>query len=145
MMKAIIVDLDGTLCNNAHRQHLVEAKKWDAFYDALTADTPNPWCMEIIESMREWDSVATLLVSGRPDSHWTQTVDWLHEHMPKWDGLFMRKAGDYRKDCIVKEEIYRNNIEGRFDVLFCIDDRKQVVDMWRAIGLTCLQCAEGNF
>lgn len=57
----------------------------------------------------------------------------------------MRKDGDFRKDSIVKEEIYREWIEPFHEVLFCIDDRKQVVDMWRSIGLTCLQCAEGNF
>ena len=142
--RAIIVDLDGTLCNTDHRQHLVEAKKWDEFYDALPDDLPHDWCRELVKAMRD-QKVMTLLVSGRPDSHWGQTTEWLSKHMPKWDGLFMRKTGDYRKDCIVKEEIYRKNIEPHFEILFCVDDRKQVVDMWRSIGLVCLQCAEGDF
>jgi hypothetical protein len=34
------------------------------------------------------------------------------------------------------------NIE---DVFLVVDDRQQVVDMWRKEGLTCLQVAEGNF
>lgn len=142
--KAIIVDLDGTLCNTDHRQHLVQAKKWNEFYDALVNDPLHEWCAGLIAAMRE-QGVHALLVSGRPDSHWEQTAQWLSSNMPQWDGLFMRKTGDYRKDCIVKEEIYRKDIEPRFEVLFCVDDRKQVVDMWRSIGLTCLQCAEGNF
>lgn len=29
------------------------------------------------------------------------------------------------------------------DILFTIDDRQSVVDMWRANGITCLQCKKG--
>jgi hypothetical protein len=57
----------------------------------------------------------------------------------------MRSAGDMRKDSIVKEEIYRQEILGRYNVWFVLDDRNQVVDMWRLLGLRCLQVAPGNF
>ena len=57
----------------------------------------------------------------------------------------MRKTGDNRKDSIIKEEIYRNLIEPNYNIEFVLDDRNQVVDMWRRIGLTCLQVADGNF
>jgi len=30
-------------------------------------------------------------------------------------------------------------------VLFIVEDRSSVVDMWRAQGLVCLQCAPGEF
>lgn len=41
--KAIIVDLDGTLCNAEHRKHYVEAKKkdWKSFYNGIAQDKPN--------------------------------------------------------------------------------------------------------
>ena len=32
-----------------------------------------------------------------------------------------------------------------FDPIMAVDDRQQVVDMWRANGLTVLQVDEGNF
>lgn len=57
----------------------------------------------------------------------------------------MRPAGDYRPDQIVKRELYEAHIAGQYDVLFCVDDRNSVVAMWRELGLTCLQCAEGDF
>ena len=44
----------------------------------------------------------------------------------KYDYLFMRKTGDKRKDSEVKSEIYFTNIHYKFNVLFAIDDRKQV-------------------
>ena len=57
----------------------------------------------------------------------------------------MRAAGDDRKDEIIKREIYNREIKPAFDVLCVLDDRDQVVRMWRAMGLTCLQVAPGDF
>jgi hypothetical protein len=31
------------------------------------------------------------------------------------------------------------------NILYAVDDRQRVVDMWRSNGITCLQVAEGNF
>jgi hypothetical protein len=57
----------------------------------------------------------------------------------------MRKRNDFRKDFEVKREIYEAQIANRFDVLCVFDDRQQVVDMWREVGLVCLQVAAGDF
>ena len=57
----------------------------------------------------------------------------------------MRTLGDMRKDSIVKQELYEQNILGKFNVSFILDDRQQVVDMWRSLGLTVFQVAEGDF
>lgn len=141
--KAIIVDLDGTLCNVKHRRHHIENKRWDKFYEELTNDKPNLWCLEII---RRFSLDEIVFVSGRPDNYRAKTIEWLRFFTNHGDcKLLMRKEGDFRKDSVVKEEIYREQIKPLYDVMFCIDDRKQVVDMWRSIGLTCLQCAEGDF
>lgn len=45
----------------------------------------------------------------------------------------------------MKKAWYHELIEPFFDVLFAVDDRKRVADMWRSVGLTCLHCDEGNF
>jgi hypothetical protein len=57
----------------------------------------------------------------------------------------MRKSGDYRKDYEVKKEIYETYIKDKFNVLCVLDDRQSVVDMWRSLGLTCLQVNYGDF
>jgi hypothetical protein len=57
----------------------------------------------------------------------------------------MRKTDDFRKDSIIKEEIYQNEIEGKYNVLCVLDDRNQVVEFWRAKGLVCFQVAPGDF
>jgi hypothetical protein len=57
----------------------------------------------------------------------------------------MRPAGDSRKDSIVKSELFDAQIREAYDVVCVLEDRNQVVEAWRAMGLTVLQVAEGNF
>lgn len=53
--------------------------------------------------------------------------------------------GDYRQDKDVKEEIYKNTDWGMFRIEGVFEDRKQCVDMWRRMGLTCYQVADGDY
>lgn len=62
----------------------------------------------------------------------------------KWK-LLMRKEGDFRKDVIVKQEIFRKHIEGKYWVRFVFDDRQQTVDGFRELGLPVFQVAKGDF
>ena len=42
--------------------------------------------------------------------------------------------------------MFDQNIAGKFNVDFVLDDRNQVVDMWRLdLGLACLQVYYGDF
>lgn len=142
---AVIIDLDGTLCDTTHRQHHMQAdkKNWKAFYDALVYDKPNKWCQQLYWSLL-FNDIEVLFVSGRPDDYRNETEEWLERHRFE-EQLYMRKSGDFRKDATIKTEIYHDYIEPHFNILFCVDDRQQVVDAWRSIGLTCLQCAKGDF
>jgi hypothetical protein len=84
-------------------------------------------------------------VSGRTDDCQPQTEKWLQQYEVNYASLYMRKTGDMRKDSIMKDEIYRQHIEGKYNVKFVLDDRQQVVDMWRGLGLTVFQVDEGDF
>lgn len=146
--QTVICDLDGTLCNIDHRLHyLKENKDWDSFYDNCDKDTANLWCVKILESLAN-SGVNIVFVSGRRSSTWEKTTKWLNDNLPVkvWLGreLYMREDGDYRKDCIIKKEIFDEYLAGR-NILFALDDRQQVVDMWREQGLICLQVAKGDF
>jgi predicted kinase len=52
---------------------------------------------------------------------------------------------DQRKDSIIKQELYEQHVLGKFNVKFVLDDRNQVVSLWRELGLTCFQVNYGNF
>jgi len=83
-------------------------------------------------------------MSGRPENYKPETVQWLRDNFITYHTLLMRKEGDSRNDKIVKLELF-GKIRQAGEVLFAIDDRQQVVDMWREEGVTCLQCDYGNF
>lgn len=147
--KAIIVDLDGTLCDLSHRLHYVkgEKKDWPSFLSGVHNDLLNRWCSELIYAMDK-RGYKTIFCTGREGTKeiMDKTTTWLTNWLPNlgWC-LYHREEGDHRKDAIIKRELYKNFIEPEFNVLFVVDDRQQVVDMWREVGLTCLQCAKGDF
>lgn len=146
---AIICDLDGTLCDIDHRLHFVQKiegagkKDWKGFFNGLSEDKVNDWCRDILHSLQDDNKI--VLCSGRPDSHRKQTEEWLKKFGLHYDNLFMRSRNDFRSDDVVKEQILDFEILTRFEPYFCIDDRDQVVKMWRKRGLVCLQCAPGDF
>lgn len=145
--QAIIIDLDGTLCNVNHRLHFVKESppNWSAFFDACVDDLPNPAIVALYDMARDAGKTV-IYVSGRPETHRAPTEAWLCKHGV--DGhtmLLMRPAGDYRPDDTIKRELYEAEIAGKYDVIFTVDDRNVVVQMWRSLGLTCLQVAEGDF
>lgn len=148
---AIVCDLDGTLCNIDHRLHFVhppvgKKKDWRSFSESLRTDTVNEWCDAILFQFNQFSNEKIVLCSGRADNYRDLTKDWLKTKVRFYhDNLFMRPRDDYRKDDIVKEIILDFEILTRYKPYFFIDDRKQVVDMWRKRGFVCLQCAEGLF
>lgn len=144
-VQAIVCDLDGTLCNIDHRLHFVKDgnKDWKNFFYNIPYDTANGWCADLLAKME--NNYKIVLASGRPDDHEKNTREWLDAKWIQFDNLFMRRRGDFRQDNIVKEIILEFEIKPLYDVAFCIDDRDQVVKMWRSHNIVTLQCAEGNF
>lgn len=132
--KAIIVDLDGTLANLNGRNP----------YDASTCEKDLQH-FHVADAVRRYPD-AVVLCSGREDKYRAETERWLERCNIPYEALFMRKTDDQRKDSIIKREIFDNEIRGKWMVEYVIDDRQQVVDMWRSeLGLVCWQVAEGDF
>lgn len=142
---AIIVDIDGTLANVDHRKHFAETKQWDKFSELCHLDTVNQWCLEIINKFK--NDHAIILLTGRmfKTTTQTETLNWLQENKVHWNELHGRPNKVKIEDCVYKEDVYRTKIEPNYNVLFCIEDRKRVVEMWRGLGLTCLSCDAGEF
>lgn len=134
LSEAIIVDIDGTLALRGDRSPYDWKKVGD--------DSLNVPVFKLIDSLCEYRRI---LVSGRDEMCRGETERWLMKHGIWYTDLHMRKTMDQRKDSIVKQEIYEQHIKDKYEIAYVIDDRNQVVAMWRSLGLTCLQVAEGNF
>jgi len=154
--KAIICDLDGTLALIGDRSPY-DASRCDEL------DSPHVPVVECVKAMHA-KGVKIVFMSGREDKYHEQTVRFIEQHVrvpANWAfpkdhedrdshvcipyELHMRPTGDSRKDAIVKRELFDANVANKYNVLFCLDDRNQVVNFWRSIGLTCFQVQEGDF
>lgn len=140
----IICDIDGTLA------HMKDRGPFD--WDKVGNDEPNFPIMGILGTYKDqdrenphWEPVRVILFSGRNEVCRKETEEWLDRFDVEYDALYMRKEDDSRKDSIIKKELYEQHIQGKYNVHFVLDDRNQVVDLWRSLGLTCLQVAEGDF
>ena len=134
----IICDIDGCAAHRCDRN-------WFE-YDKVINDEPDFAVRNIVNAF--YDKGYTILfVSGREGTSTCRelTQRWLDENGFKHHALYMRKEGDYRRDSIVKKEIYDEQIKDKYVVEFVLDDRNQVCSMWREIGLKCLQVQLGDF
>lgn len=138
---ALICDIDGTLALNTSGRSPYD-------WSRVGEDTLNAPIAEIVTLYSVIKNCKILFVSGRDEVCKLQTFDWLKKHgfyRNETDALLMRPEGNNEKDSVIKERIYRDHIEGKYNVRFVLDDRNQVVRMWRDLGLTCLQVADGAF
>jgi len=132
---AIIVDIDGTIAKMGDRSPYDWSK---VGLDDIHRDV-----VDLVDDIGLLRSI--ILVSGRDESCREQTLAWLARNNIRYDILHMRPAGNNEKDTIIKERIYREHIEGKYNVKYVLDDRDAVVSMWRSLGLRCLQVAPGDF
>ena len=107
----------------------------------------NTAVVSILQAFRSSQpTMEILLFSGRSARARAQTESWLTQHVIPYDLLVMRAVGDERKDATVKREMYEEHISGKRSVWFVLDDRDQVIDLWRReLGLRCLQVNYGQF
>lgn len=151
--RAIICDLDGTLCDVEHRRHFVrrpegEKKDWKGFFDNMSEDRVIQPVADILwKYHNSYNATHTKVVfcSGRPDNYRKITDEWLVKHQLDFGPLYMRSRNDQRQDDIIKEILLDFEILTRFTPYFILDDRDQVVRMWRRRGYICLQVAPGDF
>ena len=145
-IKAIYVDMDGTLANCEHRRHLVEVNNWPGFFEGMCDDTIITHTEEVLRALHA-AGYAIIIGSARPDenNYRQMTTEWLDRHNIPYSAIYLRKGGDYRKDSIVKIELLDQMIEDGWDIQFALDDRDQVVKAFRDYGLPVMQVNEGDF
>jgi predicted kinase len=135
--KAIICDLDGTLALIGDRDP----------YDASKSDEDG--LNEAVASVLKLfalNGYKIILLSGREDIFREPTVRFLTKFAIPYHHLWMRRTKDFRKDAVIKREIFDREIGGKYYVEFVLDDRDQVVAMWRQnLQLNCFQVNYGNF
>ncbi|AXH67881.1 polynucleotide kinase [Mycobacterium phage Bromden] len=140
--EVVVVDIDGTLA------HMTGRSPYD--YSQVHTDTVDEQIKRLVNDMWEL-CVGVLIVTGRDDECREPTEKWLVDNGIGYDELHMRPTGakdnhgNKLPDYLVKYDLFNANIRGKYNVRFVLDDRDQVVNLWRALGLKCLQVQPGDF
>ena len=135
--KAVIYDVDGTLAHNNGKRGYFD---WNKVY----VDVVDEKVRETLNVFKN-SGYKIIIVTGRDGSCEELTKNWLKTNNIHFDQFFMRQEDDFRKDTVIKKEIYNNHIKDNFNILGVFDDREKVVSMWRELGLKCYQVIDGLY
>lgn len=141
----VVFDLDGTLTDAGHREHFVQRPKgqkdWESFHANGKDDPPK---LAIVTTYLALTSAGHRIDiwTGRDEAYRAQTELWLGDHGISGATLRMRPTNDHTEDFKMKAGWYDAE-DNKPELVF--EDRRRVVDMWRAKGVTCCQVAPGDF
>jgi predicted kinase len=136
--EVIICDIDGTIAR------MVSRGPYEL--DKVRTDKPIRAVTDLLHSLYEEQDI--IFLSGRSEESRAATETWLERNLlvGRAQGLYMRAEGDNRPDWIVKHEMFQEHIAGKYKVRFVLDDRDQVIHLWRRqLMLPTFQVADGNF
>lgn len=142
MRDAVIYDLDGTLCDTSSIEHLIEGEErgFPAFHAASAKCPPREEALAAARA--DHDAGRAVLVVTSREFIWRDlTLDWLSKHSVPYDGLYLRIVGDYRKDTVIKGEIWDHLVDDGFRVVGAWDDKQGVLDVWGDRGVEDLHLA----
>lgn len=141
--KAVIVDMDGTICEN------VTDRPWygKGAAEGMLKDMPYTDIINMLRTYLEEYEIQLLILTGRNDTPEIRqaTIEWLEKNWFHPDKLFMRKPGDYSKTVIYKEKVYTEQIAPYYDILMVFEDNNACVKMFRDNGLLVLQPKESDY
>ncbi len=147
--EAVIVDVDGTLAVFDPRQvqHWVLGveKHWEPFFKYMSEAAVIEEVAKLVKILKA-QGQQILICSGRPDAYRQHTIDWLERQNIPFDALYLRPDNaDHLSDEQVKDQLLKKMHFDGYRPWLVLDDRDAVVNYWRSVGLTCLQCARGDF
>ena len=151
MKNTIIFDLDGTLALIDKRRDLSRKPNGKIDFKILHdpsniyLDKPNLPVIRMAQLFAQ-DGFNIVIFSGRSDKTKFTAKSWLTHNRVPFHKLVMRphKTMNFIPDDILKRDMLDNHVDIN-DIFMVVDDRQKVVDMWRNLGLTVFQVADGNF
>jgi hypothetical protein len=129
--KCIIFDIDGTLATKyIHRTP----------YDICNVDkdTLNEPVYEIYKCIKQQEEYTIIICTGRSVEAYDSTIKWLEKYDINYKDIHFRPYKNYSSDYLIKEKMWRK-ISQKYNIITMFDDRKQVVDHARKLGLHVCQ------
>lgn len=144
MKKCIIVDFDLTLADSSERIKYAcpnGTYDFDKFDNWPGKDKLNEWCAAIVKG-QSWRGVGYIIITSRIQFHESIIRQFIADNqLPLPEMILCRGNADIREDVPVKTDLYMNFVKDKYEILFAIDDRLGIVNLWRSLGIPALHCA----
>lgn len=137
-MKYIIVDLDNCISDDGWRINKIKLDEKDPFikyheYHSLCEQDE----LKHGSLLRDPD-YRTIIFTARPVKYSRETLNWLQKHGIRPHLIMMRPNADHNPSVNLKESmllhIFMIGIK-KEEIGLCVDDRQDIVDMYRKYGL----------
>ena len=127
MAKLIVFDLEGTLTNDSHREHLRLAGEYDAYHSLMHLDKPNEDMKNVFKLQSK--SKKIIILTGKERKHLRSASKWLINNgfIGNYQ-LFMRPDGDKRSSPKFKLDVLMEMRRNGEDVECVYEDRIDVVE-----------------
>jgi regulator of replication initiation timing len=141
----IVLDVDGTLADNTHRQHFLkeELKNWDSFFapDAVMRDTVVKGANRAVDQLRTLKH-DLLVITGRHEALRDTTMRWLLEnfdlslpdtHLMMRANGNMLNASEYKREQLIN---FKASLENKDAGFIFIDDDAQICNTLQPLAIT---------
>ena len=143
--EVIIFDLDGVISDAAHRQHFLKGteRDWDGFFSACTDDPPIISGVKLINVLNKYHK--TIILTARPKSVQSETVDWLKRHCVVWDVLIMRSDVDHQQSSEMKLSALNQIRDAGYTPILAFDDDPKNIEMFLGQEVPAISVHSGYY
>jgi uncharacterized HAD superfamily protein len=158
----LIIDIDGTIADNSHRQHVqneidqylrgpkfsakdadkILRELWNEFYRLAKDDVPVLGSLSGVKKLLGSDDKnlkcpALIYCTGREDSFRADTTSWLADQGFPLNVLLMRPTGDTRPSTVVKEHLL--SYLPKTNQVLAVDDEDRILSLFHTLGFATLK------
>lgn len=138
---AVFLDLDGSAVDVreiADKYMAGKKKNYHAFHHASEHSPANDDVISIVDEAHQ-QGIPIVISTARGSEYAKPTIAWLEAHNIPATRLFMRKAGDFRKDYEVKPEFIGDAEKDGVFPLFAIEDNPGAIEGWKDAGVPVVE------
>lgn len=148
------IDLDGTLCDDDHRKHLLpdpiqvlrldgidRERAYEEYHQLCIEDRPIEIACKLTRLCHYTHSI--IIVTSRPSRFYLETQAWLKQQHIKYNEILMRPHLNFMNSPELKRQllfgssaVYKGFPKGNN---IALDDRQDVLDMWKLEGFTTIK------
>ena len=135
---AVLVDLDGTVCNYEERIPLMPKDMdgdWEPFYRNQINDPPYEGVAEIVRRLQD---LFIVIVTARPEQYREESAQWLVNNRIPYDAMMMRAEDDASDNEAVKLDMLIRIREMGWTPFLALEDHPATIEMYRDEGIETL-------